>query len=753
MQGICCTVADAAGVCCPSGIVDECGVCDGLGNTCPIMLKSQVTVPASLIMGGSVQQDPLLAVFQSATSSLGLPPNAVIVTNVTTLPQTANAPAGRRRLVQQSLGNATSECSQVHGGITEPPTDWTSLVPKILSQRTLYYLLPTAVPMFVIVSINTTAVADNATVSNVPLNAAYLAAEITQAAQPTLGVQLQGQVQGSREGVCGNAICEIGERSTVGAEDGTCPKDCGLPAVVCVGGCGVGGNCLPAAGVCQCYVGYLGPNCVDCAPGYIKSGGVCVTSVTALHIVNASALRADGTAEDPSTAASGGTNAGLIAGCVIGGILGAILLVTLFCLIRRRLRRHYGAPGPVLTKFEGPPQGAIVAYAVDEEIGLRQKYGLPSARSSLGDGAVPPSGPYHVHVDVTGRGDTTARSNHSSYSNVDGWHSAREVPGVFRVAQQNGATRPGGGSSSSRSHTSMAELEAQLSPTEMNAQGEVLPTARSNASEGLNSARSRPLSARAAGLPPLPRLAKHGDDLRASLPSGSVLSASLSALSLNDASKTMSSVDTGAGDRLFFNPAFSVDGKPVDVNKSIAPGYAKPLSARDTAQQRVRPTMPLRPKSAGPPEAVAAQRRVKLDALRATVRSLEQQANDTRKAGPAPAQMLEEPKRIKRPVVPRLALPGSVVSAAAPGDVPLIHTSSGTAAGGLIKSHPGEGGSSRLRPPSASRLRRNEYADVMAKVDNALRSADSSPEKKPSARGAGEASRIPRLSSPQKAWR
>jgi hypothetical protein len=76
-----------------------------------VLLQSQVAVPASLIMGGSVQEDPLLAVFQAAASSLGLPPSAVAVTNVTTVPESSNATVGRRRLVQQSPNNVTSRYS------------------------------------------------------------------------------------------------------------------------------------------------------------------------------------------------------------------------------------------------------------------------------------------------------------------------------------------------------------------------------------------------------------------------------------------------------------------------------------------------------------------------------------------------------------------------------------------------------------------------------------------------------------------
>lgn len=54
LQGACCaSILDAAGVCCPSGAVDECGVCEGNGGTCGLHLRLLVGLPANASSAGS----------------------------------------------------------------------------------------------------------------------------------------------------------------------------------------------------------------------------------------------------------------------------------------------------------------------------------------------------------------------------------------------------------------------------------------------------------------------------------------------------------------------------------------------------------------------------------------------------------------------------------------------------------------------------------------------------------------------------
>ena len=55
-----------------------------------------------------------------------------------------------------------------------------------------------------------------------------------------------------------------------------CPGDCAFPLVACpapAGGdpCSDHGWCASAFGVCQCWFGYTGDDCSQCAEGYIRS--------------------------------------------------------------------------------------------------------------------------------------------------------------------------------------------------------------------------------------------------------------------------------------------------------------------------------------------------------------------------------------------------------------------------------------------------------------------------------------------------
>ena len=79
----------------------------------------------------------------------------------------------------------------------------------------------------------------------------------------TTGVTLQVW----RSGICGNGICEIGERNWPGMDVIGCPQDCSFDFVPCppVNGtpCGGKGRCFTAIGVCDCFAG-----CVcSCTPG------------------------------------------------------------------------------------------------------------------------------------------------------------------------------------------------------------------------------------------------------------------------------------------------------------------------------------------------------------------------------------------------------------------------------------------------------------------------------------------------------
>jgi hypothetical protein len=734
MQGSCCTVADANGVCCPSGLVDECGVCDGAGNSCAVQLASQVDVPANLIGSGGVLDGPLTQFFQGAVGVMGIPPESVSVTNVTTGPPTITA--GRRRSllqdqqpqqpqptdalptgVQPTTTTATSTgvvAAAPAPGVAEP-TKATSTAPGGYSDPTA----PSAPPaptgpssLWATVSVQPSI---NAT-GPAPFSSSYIAAGLPAAvaASPdtSSGIQMPTNPYPGRLGICGNGICEIGERSTVGAIDGSCPQDCGLPAVACIGGCGVGGNCLPSTGVCQCYVGYQGTTCAECAPGFISNGGVCVTSVTSLNLVDASVLGPNGEAlvsGEPSK-----SNPAVIAGIVVGSILGFVLLVCVFMMVRKCLKsRYYASQAAAYGGKDGnKPNGAVIGAApggVDEEIGLRQRYGLPpSARGNDDFGS---ARSYTVHVDGTGAGGGNTSGPVSARSG-DGWQSARESSRSGHGYQVDAAAFPqlhsqslhyqgvsgftslAASGAGPMAQNAMQRLSTFERPAEAEMRASFPPAQQQGGVYYPGSARSmnigaaaEAVAAAAAAAPPLP---SHRDrDVRASMQSisesqshSSAVSLALSSVDLSTSSGAATTAEKNAfnpaASRLFFNPAYSVEGKSgVDVNTSIAPGYIKnmPLSARGPAAANAagaaRPTS-ARPYSARLNEESVQDRRAKLDALRAAVKALEQQQATKgglpmpppqipTAAAPADLSSSEQPQQEKkflpgRPAVPRLSL-------------------------------------------------------------------------------------------------
>jgi hypothetical protein len=84
---------------------------------------------------------------------------------------------------------------------------------------------------------------------------------------PSAGLSVLG-VQQQACGVCGNGICEAGERCDLSGGSGACcAMDCSLALSPCpsaVGSavpCSGSGVCLRGSGVCACFAGYIGTAC------------------------------------------------------------------------------------------------------------------------------------------------------------------------------------------------------------------------------------------------------------------------------------------------------------------------------------------------------------------------------------------------------------------------------------------------------------------------------------------------------------
>lgn len=82
--------------------------------------------------------------------------------------------------------------------------------------------------------------------------------------QSALGFAVTQVIQSYRVGICGNGICEVGERGiqSNGSQltlQGSCPEDCSVQYSACPTtqstSCSGKGSCLNSQGVCDCFLG------------------------------------------------------------------------------------------------------------------------------------------------------------------------------------------------------------------------------------------------------------------------------------------------------------------------------------------------------------------------------------------------------------------------------------------------------------------------------------------------------------------
>ena len=209
----------------------------------------------------------------------------------------------------------------------------------------------------------------------IPFSAPYYAALLSQIStqyNPESGISIQNVPIATRSGVCENNICEVGERSTVGAIAGTCPEDCGIPSKTCPGGCGSGGTCIQSSGVCSCRKGYTGSSCEKCSTGYLMTDdGACMPDVSSLDLISPSVLNENG--EAIVSVDSGGTSAGVIVGAVFGTLAGMALIGVLVFCIRRRLGQKMPKQS---TQYLDHSNGGTYSSNEPDEMGLRKKYSV-----------------------------------------------------------------------------------------------------------------------------------------------------------------------------------------------------------------------------------------------------------------------------------------------------------------------------------------------------------------------------------------
>ncbi len=391
IQGQCCAVVDADGICCASGLIDECGVCNGVGNTCSIVLGLNVRVPSNLVADGNVQPATIDAYLDLVANTTGISPDRISLGDVALASGSTAAPGLGRKLLQS----------------TTPPGGYTNLLVEV-------------------------EIAPNANKpSEVPFSSAYYAQILPEVSSRLNSEEfaIEAVPVAARRGFCGNDICEIGERTIDGVSVGTCSKDCGLPSKACPGGCGNGGVCLPAAGVCQCRDEYTGSSCGECAPGYSRSGDstTCVTNVADQGIISEAVLGPNGEALVSGTDSSGGTPAGVIVGAVFGALIGTALIILAVVLVRRRYM--YGSRKKRFVSnelYQDRPESSDAS-----DLGLRKKYGLAPHTFGYSEGC--------EAADQIGVGQYDFSHENPMYSGVVGGGNQQDDP-EHRVMYVTGAT-------------------------------------------------------------------------------------------------------------------------------------------------------------------------------------------------------------------------------------------------------------------------------------------------------------------------
>eukprot|EP00887_Chlorella_sp_A99_P006694 scaffold3.g6694.t1 len=263
---------DAAGACCPSGLLDTNGTCcagsaalDGQGQCC------LGTVDACGVCGGSAMSVDVAGACCPTT----LDANGMCCSG--SLDECGVCDGlSDSCAIEMQLGLAV-EGQLTHGnGVEEEPLqDFLDALSEQLG------LPPGSMDVGMVEQAGGDA--GSFAIAEAPAAGAATAGDrlvVSVTLEPNASAPVDGRV-----GICGNNVCEIGERALVDGQPGTCSQDCGFPTQPCPSGCSGTGTCLPSSGICLCFAGNRGAACDACASGYVRSrGGACVPDVVTLGL-------------------------------------------------------------------------------------------------------------------------------------------------------------------------------------------------------------------------------------------------------------------------------------------------------------------------------------------------------------------------------------------------------------------------------------------------------------------------------------
>jgi hypothetical protein len=351
--GTCCSGAIGEdGLCCASGAFDTCGVCDGDDSSCNVAANMVVAPPPgetadSVLADATKLQDFKDSFKAGLVLALSVPADSLSITGV--------AKQGRRRLGTERHRRLSATLSASFE----------------LEQNQV----------------------KTASASAPPVSALQVMDSLATAAAGGGAGVLAGAIVGSvaAKAVCGNGVCEEGERctniacTTPGCK-GDCPyfvHTCPGPSYAGGGECSGHGRCLSSSGACACFqnLGYVGAACDECKAPFLLDAAShkCVRQLSALEWDSrptTAPTPAPTTAptpaptptptpaptpaptDEPAPAPASASGAGLVVGVAAAGVL--LLAGALFA----RAKKRRSARDAKLTDTKTPAPAAAVELAV-----------------------------------------------------------------------------------------------------------------------------------------------------------------------------------------------------------------------------------------------------------------------------------------------------------------------------------------------------------------------------------------------------
>lgn len=268
--GECCqTGLDEAGLCC-AGTVDVCGVCNGQSE-CPAGM-----IITSLLAGMSVQdfydQNGVDELTELATSLLGFTSGTGVVSirldEADAIPDGEGGSEGSEGSLGSGSESAYADDVSVGRLLMENPDLKAEVQAAVAAKdyRRLTTLLET------IMTITVTPGSE----ASPPGLERRMASRLQHITAPELTITEVMDVE--RQPVCGNGVCESGERCATLTDTNCCSVDCAFQIIPCptrAGSdvpCSGRGRCISAVGECDCFegMGYRGADCNTCAAGFTK---------------------------------------------------------------------------------------------------------------------------------------------------------------------------------------------------------------------------------------------------------------------------------------------------------------------------------------------------------------------------------------------------------------------------------------------------------------------------------------------------